>query len=275
MSYTEIKDFEVLLTPYSERIDVISLQFIINGRNFLTFPFYVKNIDTEIIDKFRKAIDGKSTTIDLRLDNEYYALLQINKDNFLFNILNSIHQGWNQLSLTQEFYQVFDNNTIFRNALRNFISDYKPPTDKQLDIINNYYFYNGAYLPNNYDTNIIISVSHDKNLFSKFNDDLGIYIFDNDCIETYYNSNFWKYNGVYIPKYIGSVPHKDKTNIYYQDGTQTNMEILCGPDSNVELSEELYRELYATCDNYGKYIYDLEKCRIAYKRYNDILEKQK
>ena len=130
MSYTEIKDFEVLITPYSGRIDVISLQFKINGRNFITFPFYVKNIETEIIDKFRKAIDGKSTTIDLRLDNEYYALLQINKDNFLFNILNSIHQGRDQISLIQEFYQVFDNNTIFRNALRNFISDYKQSSIK-------------------------------------------------------------------------------------------------------------------------------------------------
>lgn len=274
MSYTEIKDFEVLFTPYSGRIDVVSLQFIINGRNFLTFPYYVKNMETEIIDKFKKAINGKLTTIDLRLNNEYYALLQINKDNFIFNILNSIHQG-NQVSLTQEFYQVFDNNTIFRNALRNFISDYKPPTVNQLNIINNYYFYNGAYLPNNYNINIISSINYDKNLFSKLDDELDIYIFDDNCIERYYDNNFWKYNGVYIPKYIGSVPHKDKTNTYYQDGTQTNVEILGGPDSNVELSEELYRELYATCDNYGKYVYDLEKYRTAYKRYNDILEKQK
>ena len=128
MTYTEIKDFEVLSSPYTDRTDVISLQFRINGGNFLTFPFYVKNIQTEIIDKFTKAISGKPIDIDLRLDNEYYALLQINKDNFLFNIINSIHQGYNKLSLTQEFYQVFDNNTIFRNALRNFISDYKTPT---------------------------------------------------------------------------------------------------------------------------------------------------
>ena len=129
MSYTEIKEFEVLAVPYFDRIDVISLQFKINGRNFITFPFYIKNIQTEIIDKFKKAINGKLITIDLRLDNEYYALLQINKDNFVFNILNSIHQGPNQVSLTQEFYQIFDNNNIFRNALRNFISDYKPHTE--------------------------------------------------------------------------------------------------------------------------------------------------
>jgi len=128
MSYTEIKEFEVLTVPYSDRIDVISLQFKLNGRNFIMFPFYVEKIQTEIIDKFKKAINGKSITIDLRLNNEYYALLQINKDNFIFNILNSIHQGSNQVSLTQEFYQVFDNNNIFRNALRKFISEYKPPT---------------------------------------------------------------------------------------------------------------------------------------------------
>lgn len=121
MSYTEIKDFKVLVTPYSDRTDVISLQFRINGRNFINFPYYVKNIENEIIDKFRKAIDGKSTTIDLSFEDKYYALLQINKNEFIFNTLKSIPQD-NRLPLTQEFYQVFDNNTIFRNALRNFIS---------------------------------------------------------------------------------------------------------------------------------------------------------
>ncbi len=121
MTHTEIKDFEVLTTPYSDRSDIISLQFKINGRNFINFPYYVKDIQTEIIDKFKKAIDGKSITINLSLDNKYYALLEINKHNFIFNVLNSIPQD-NLLPLTQEFYQVFDNNTIFRNALRNFIS---------------------------------------------------------------------------------------------------------------------------------------------------------
>ena len=125
MSYTEIKDFEVLSVPYEESNDIISLQFKINGRNFITFPFYIKNIENEIINKFKKAINGKSTTIDLRLNNEYYALLQINKDNFIFNTLININQGPNQTILTHEFYQVFDNNNIFRNALRNFISYYK------------------------------------------------------------------------------------------------------------------------------------------------------
>ena len=121
MTHTEIKDFEVFTTPYSDRSDIISLQFKINGRNFINFPYYVKDIQTEIIDKFKKAIDGKSITINLSLDNKYYALLEINKHNFIFNVLNSIPQD-NLLPLTQEFYQVFDNNTIFRNALRNFIS---------------------------------------------------------------------------------------------------------------------------------------------------------
>ena len=117
----EIKDFEVLLIPYSERTDVISLQFRIYGRNFINFTYYVKDIETEIIDKFRKAVEGKSTTINLSFDNKYYALLEINKHNFIFSILNSIPQDNRLLPLTQEFYQVFDNNTIFRNALRKIV----------------------------------------------------------------------------------------------------------------------------------------------------------
>lgn len=124
MSYTEIKDFEVLVTPYSERTDVISLQFRINERNFINFPCYVKDIENEVIDKFRKAIDGKSTTINLSFEDKYYALLEINKNEFIFNTLKSIPQD-NQLPLTQEFYQVFDNNTVFRNALRNFINSFR------------------------------------------------------------------------------------------------------------------------------------------------------
>ena len=91
------------------------------GNNFINFPYYVKDIETEIIDKFRKAVEGKSTTINLSFDNKYYALLEINKHNFIFSILNSIPQDNRLLPLTQEFYQVFDNNTIFRNALRKIV----------------------------------------------------------------------------------------------------------------------------------------------------------
>jgi hypothetical protein len=125
MNYTEIKNFEVVLHPYSDKTDIVSLQFVINNRNFISYPYYVKNIETEIIEKFRKAINGKETTIDLRLNNEYYALLQIKKDCFIFDTINSIQQNEAGLPVTQELYQVFENNTVFRNSLRNFISNYK------------------------------------------------------------------------------------------------------------------------------------------------------
>lgn len=126
MNYTKIKNFEVILHPYVDKTNIISLQFLINNRNFISFPYYVEKMEIEVIEKFRKAINGKETTIDLRLNNEYYALLQIKRDCFIFDIINSMSQPDNCLPVTQESFQVFENNTVFRNALRNFISSYKP-----------------------------------------------------------------------------------------------------------------------------------------------------
>jgi hypothetical protein len=98
---------------------MIYIKFYINKSNKITFPFYIKNIENEIIEKFNKVLIGKDVVIDLNLEiseNES-KLLQIK-----FDIIKRYDK-----SSIQETYLIFENNSIFRNAIRKFIIDYKNP----------------------------------------------------------------------------------------------------------------------------------------------------
>jgi hypothetical protein len=104
---------------------MIYLKFYINKSNFITFPFYIKNIENEIIEKFNKVLIGKDVVIDLNLEiseNES-KLLQIKKEYILFDMIKRYDN-----SIIQETYMMFENNSIFRNAVRKFISEYQNST---------------------------------------------------------------------------------------------------------------------------------------------------
>ena len=119
MTYIPITDFEILNVKSIN--DMIYLKFYINKSNFITFPFFIKNIENEIIEKFNKVLIGKDVVIDLNLEiseNES-KLLQIKKEYILFDIIKRYDK-----SSIQETYMIFENNSIFRNAIRKFISDY-------------------------------------------------------------------------------------------------------------------------------------------------------
>lgn len=119
MTYIPITDFEILNVKSID--DMIYLKFYINKSNFITFPFFIKNIENEIIEKFNKVLIGKDVVIDLNLEiseNES-KLLQIKKEYILFDIIKRYDK-----SSIQETYMIFENNSIFRNAIRKFISDY-------------------------------------------------------------------------------------------------------------------------------------------------------
>jgi hypothetical protein len=122
MTYISITDFEILSTPISD--ETIYLKFYINKSNFITFPFYIKNIETEIIEKFNKILNGKEVVINLKLEDSENEnkLLQVKKEYILFDIIKRYEQ-----SIIQETYLIFENNSIFRNAIRKFIIDYKNP----------------------------------------------------------------------------------------------------------------------------------------------------
>jgi hypothetical protein len=120
MTYTAITNFEI--TKISVTHDIVYLKFYINNSNFITFPFYTKNIQTEIIDKFIKVLTGKDVVINLNLDSDESSskLLQIKKEYILFDIIKN-YEG--NTPLIQETYLIFENNSIFRNGIRKFIND--------------------------------------------------------------------------------------------------------------------------------------------------------
>jgi len=120
MTYISITNFEI--TKVSVTDDIAYLKFYINNSNFITFPFYTKNIQTEIIDKFIKVFTGKDVVINLNLDSDESSskLLQIKKEYILFDIIKN-YEG--NKPLIQETYLLFENNSIFRNGIRKFIND--------------------------------------------------------------------------------------------------------------------------------------------------------
>ena len=76
MTYIKITDFEIRKTPIPNDYDIINLELYINNSNFMTFPFSIAKIETEIVDKLKKAIDGKEVVINLSLDDSH-KLFQI------------------------------------------------------------------------------------------------------------------------------------------------------------------------------------------------------
>ena len=118
MTYLPITNFEIRRTPVPNHSDIIYIQFFINQSNFISFPFYLKNIQSEIIDKFNKVLVGKDVVIDLRLDQntqDESKLLQIKKE---FTLFNGIKKNE---TFNQETYLIMENNSIFRNAIRQFL----------------------------------------------------------------------------------------------------------------------------------------------------------
>jgi len=120
MTYISITNFEI--TKISVSDSIVYLKFYINNSNFLSFPFYTKNIQTEIIDKFIKVLTGKDVVINLKLDDDSTEskLLQIKKEYILFDIIKNYEEN---TPFIQETYLIFENNSIFRNAIRKFIND--------------------------------------------------------------------------------------------------------------------------------------------------------
>lgn len=124
MTYIPITNFDI--TKVFVTSDIVYIKFYFNNSNFITFPFTVKNIQSEIIDKFQKVLEGKDTVINLKLNDDEYKeskLLQIKKEYILFDIIKNQQEGSN--SFIQETYLIFENNSIFRNAVRKFINEFK------------------------------------------------------------------------------------------------------------------------------------------------------
>jgi hypothetical protein len=118
MTYISITNFEIRRVPVPNNSEIIYLQFFINQSNFLSFPFDLKNIQFEIIEKFNKVLLGKEVVINLSMGQptgDESKILQIKKEYTLFNIIKK--DG----AFNQETYLIMENNSIFRNAIRQFL----------------------------------------------------------------------------------------------------------------------------------------------------------
>jgi len=126
MTYISIQNFEIRRVPVSNRSDIIYLQFFINQSNFLSFPFFIKNIENEIMEKFKKVLLGKEVVINLNLEQtseiDESNILQIKKEYILFDIMKKTGDTAAQ-ALRQETYLILENNSTVRNAIRQFINN--------------------------------------------------------------------------------------------------------------------------------------------------------
>ena len=129
MTYISIQNFEIRQVPVSNRSDIIYLQFFINQSNFLSFPFYINNIENEIIEKFEKVLLGKEVVINLNLEQtgeDESNILQVKKEYILFDVMKRTGDTATAeavQALRQETYLIHENNPIVRNAIRQFINN--------------------------------------------------------------------------------------------------------------------------------------------------------
>lgn len=129
MTYISIQNFEIRRVPVSNRSDIIYLQFFINQSNFLSFPFYINNIENEIIEKFKKVLLGKEVVMNLNLQQtgeDGSNILQIKKEYILFDVMKRTGDTATAeavQALRQETYLILENNSIVRNAIRQFINN--------------------------------------------------------------------------------------------------------------------------------------------------------
>ena len=112
-----INDFEITCVR-NDNSDFCSLKFVLNQSQFITVPFRVSNLQKEVIDKLKLFIDHqKEIVIDLGGGGR---LWQIKKEYFLFDF---IYEGEGE-GFYQETYLICENNSIFRNGVRQFLGNF-------------------------------------------------------------------------------------------------------------------------------------------------------
>lgn len=112
-----INDFEITC---ERKEDFCSLKFVLNKSQFITVPYQVINLQKEVVDKLKLFIDQqKEIVIDLGGGGDKSWLWQIKKEYFLFDFLCEGEGGFHQ-----ETYLICENNSIFRNGVRQFLGSW-------------------------------------------------------------------------------------------------------------------------------------------------------
>lgn len=114
-SFNRVTKFECSIEQ-NKNPDIVHFVIKINDFDYFRFPYYKSNISS-LNNSFKHIINGKDKTIDLNF-NLNYNLIKFEKDRIMISLLN---ENTNVSELVQEFRIFFENNSIVRNALREFI----------------------------------------------------------------------------------------------------------------------------------------------------------
>ena len=104
LTFIPVQNFELLIEKNEERTDLVHLVLKINNLQYFRFPYYIINIENNLIKFLKDVIDGKEKTVDLNF-NSNYNLIQFQKDMFIIFLLNDDN------TITQELKLFFENNT--------------------------------------------------------------------------------------------------------------------------------------------------------------------
>ena len=118
-SFNKVNNFEISIEKIEDVINVVHLVIKINSFDYFRFPYYTSNI-YDLIKSFKDIIEGKIKTISLNF-NYNYNLMTFEKDRIMISLLNDKVSG--TTNFVQEFRIFFENNSIVRNSLRQFIED--------------------------------------------------------------------------------------------------------------------------------------------------------
>jgi hypothetical protein len=113
-----IKNIIIQTKNYFDSKEFITLEFFINQNNVLTFPIHLSNLQSEVKNKFKEILKGKSTAINLSINENINSILKIDNEFIIFNSVIEINN-----EMHQEYYLKFENNSIFRNEIRNFLDN--------------------------------------------------------------------------------------------------------------------------------------------------------
>ena len=108
-----ISDFEITCEK-NEGNDFCCLKFVFNKSQFITVPFQASYVQKEIVDKLKLFIDHQK---DIVINLSSSRIWQIKKEYFLFDLVYEGDGGFHQ-----ETYLICENNSIFRNGVRQFLN---------------------------------------------------------------------------------------------------------------------------------------------------------
>jgi len=149
-SYIKVNNFEIEYIQVENRIDLFILKFIFNKNNIISFGYFKSNYKN-LINIFDSIINGNKGLLELDINTKNitgnYFVLNFDKD--FLNFKRCINNyDISTKYLPGEFLDIyFENNSIVRNSLREFIDKFEIPSEIEIEFLQKNIYYNGIYFP--------------------------------------------------------------------------------------------------------------------------------